>query len=136
MTTYIARRLIQTLIVIILVSFIIFFVIRLLPGDPLQIYLASSSDNIQNISPETLATLRHQFGLDKPVVIQYFNWLWGIVTRGDFGTSIIQQTDVSKLMKERFPVTIYLGILAFIVGYGIGYFRRIVGGHQAREMDR
>jgi peptide/nickel transport system permease protein len=87
---------------------------RLLPGDPLIIYLAQSAD-VQAMDPAMLDTLRHKYGLDKPIIIQYFNWV-GNIFQGDFGESIFYHEKVGRLMLERFPVTAYLGVLALIVG--------------------
>ena len=114
MTTYIIRRLVQALAVLILVTLIVFFVMRLLPGDPLIIYVAQTAQ-LEAMPPEMIEQLRQKFGLDKPIMVQYVNWLGGIV-RGDFGESIFYHEDVGKLMGERFPITIYLGALALVLG--------------------
>ncbi len=118
MTTYIIRRLIQAVVVLILVTLIVFFVMRLLPGDPILIYVAQSAE-LEAMPPEMLDKLRAEFGLDKPIMVQYANWVSGIF-RGDFGTSIFYREKVGTLMLERFPVTLHLGILALIVGAIIG----------------
>jgi len=118
MTTYIIRRLLQALFVLILVTLIIFFVMRLLPGDPIIIYVAQTAE-LEAMPPEMLDKLRHEFGLDKPIMIQYLNWVTGIF-RGDFGTSIFYREKVSTLMLECFPVTLHLGIVALLVGAVFG----------------
>jgi len=118
MTTYIIRRLIQALFVLILVTLIVFFVMRLLPGDPLIIYMAQSAE-LQAMPPEMLDKLRADFGLDKPVIVQYANWMAGIF-QGDFGTSIFYREKVGILMLERFPVTAHLGLLSLIIGAVLG----------------
>jgi peptide/nickel transport system permease protein len=119
MSTYIIRRLLQALMVLVIVTLVVFFVMRLLPGDPLLIYIAESA-NIQAMSPDVLAQMRHEFGLDKPIMLQYVNWVDGIFTRGDFGESIFYHEKVGKLMLERFPVTLHIGILALIIGAVFG----------------
>jgi len=111
MTTYIIRRLLQGVIVLIIVSIFIFLVMRLLPGDPLTLYLAQSQ--IESVTPEILQELRVQFGLDKPLPMQYFTWMGGIF-RGDFGYSFLISEEVSVLIGERLPVTLHLGILSLI----------------------
>ncbi len=118
MTTYIIRRLIHAVIVLFLVTIIVFFVMRLLPGDPLIIYVAQTAE-LEAMPPEMLDQLRHEFGLDKPIGVQYINWILGIA-RGDFGTSIFYREKVSKLLLERFPVTIHLGVFSFIIGAFFG----------------
>lgn len=114
MTNYIIRRLIQALFVLILVTLLVFFVMRLLPGDPLIIYVAQTAQ-LEAMPPEMIDELRVQFGLDKPIMVQYVNWVTGIF-RGDFGTSIYYHEKVGKLMLERFPVTAHIGVLAMVVG--------------------
>lgn len=118
MTTYIMRRLIQAVFVLILITLMIFFVMRLLPGDPVLIYVARLVD-LENMTPEMLAQVRHEFGLDKPIMVQYVNWVANVF-RGEFGTSIFYREKVSILMRERFPITVHLGILAIILGAVLG----------------
>src|SRR3972149_6266414 len=104
MTTYIIRRLFMALVTLWLVTLIVFFVLRLLPGDPLIIFLGQSVQS-GNMSIEQLDKLRVEYGLDKPVVIQYLTWIGGIV-QGNLGTSIHYHEKVSTLMAERFPITL------------------------------
>jgi peptide/nickel transport system permease protein len=118
MTAYIIRRLITALIIIILVSLIVFFSVRLLPGDPLIIFLGRAAQSgITSIAE--LNTLRHEYGLDKPILVQYANWAWGIL-HGNLGTSIYYHDNVGTLMAERFPITLQLGVLAFILNVVVG----------------
>jgi peptide/nickel transport system permease protein len=118
MTTYIIRRLTQSLFVLILVTLIVFFVMRLMPGDPLLLYMSQSAE-LEAMPPEMLNKLRHEFGLDKPIMVQYAVWLSNIL-RGDLGTSIFYHEKVGKLMLERFPITLHLGLLAWITGATFG----------------
>jgi peptide/nickel transport system permease protein len=106
-------------VVLVLVSILIFFAMRLLPGDPLLIYMAQQSQRLQDMPPEVIEELRHEYGLDKPVAVQYINWLSGIF-RGDLGDSFFYRQSVVKLIRERFPITIYLGVLALIVTIIVG----------------
>ena len=123
MTTYILRRILQALVVLVLVTILVFFVMRLLPGDPLLIYIGQQS-SIAAMPPEQVEVLRHQFGLDKNIVAQYLSWIGGI-THGDFGESIYYHDKVSTLLKERLPVTLNLGVMSLIFGALTGI---IVGG--------
>jgi peptide/nickel transport system permease protein len=118
MSTYIIRRLIQILVVIILLTLFVFFIMRLLPGDPILIYIGMNSQ-VQNMPPEMYDQLRHQYGLDKPIMLQYANWATGIL-RGDFGTSVFYSENVGTLLKERLPVTCLLGVLALIISTVLG----------------
>ncbi|MBN1177038.1 MAG: ABC transporter permease [Dehalococcoidales bacterium] len=118
MTTYIIRRLLIALVVIVIVTLIVFFAIRLLPGDPLIIFLGQQATQ-GGISQDELEHLREVYGLNDPILVQYGNWVWGIL-RGDLGTSIYYHEDVGVLMGDRFPITLHLGILAFIINIVVG----------------
>jgi len=119
MTAFIIRRLLHGLVVLILVSLLVFFAMRLLPGDPLLIYMAQKSQRLQDMPPQVIEQLRHEYGLDKPLPVQYAKWLSGVF-RGDLGDSFFYRLSVVELMRERFPVTAYLGILALIVTIIVG----------------
>lgn len=118
MTTYILRRILMALVVLFIVTLIVFFLMRLLPGDPLIIYMGQAAQQ-QAIQQEQIEALRHQFGLDKPLYMQYFSWVGGIL-HGDFGTSIFYHESVGKLLAERLPKTIYIGFLSLIFGALLG----------------
>jgi len=135
MTTYIIRRLIHAVIVLFLVTIIVFFVMRLLPGDPLIIYVAQTAE-LEAMPPEMLDELRREFGLDKPIAVQYINWVLGIL-QGDFGTSIFYREKVGKLLLERFPVTIHLGLLALILGAIFGILAGLLAAvRRGKWMDK
>lgn len=112
-TQYIIRRLLQMVPVILMAMAMVFIIFRLIPGDPVQFILGA------NPNPASVEALRRQFGLDKPVIIQFFIWL-GEVLRGNFGTSYISGQPVLSLVLEKFPVTAELAILAMLVGTIIG----------------
>jgi peptide/nickel transport system permease protein len=117
MTAYIIRRLMQAVIVILSVTAFVFFAMRLMPGDPVLIYL--SKEQYNTLTPEQVEQTRVEFGLDKPIVIQYFNWLGNTVT-GDLGYSLSERVKVGQLLGARLPVTLYLGVIAFVVGNVLG----------------
>jgi peptide/nickel transport system permease protein len=125
-TTYIVRRLIMALTVLILVGIIVFFIMHLLPGDPLLLYLGANVE-ISDLSPEKIAELRHGFGLDQPLIIQYLSWVNGIL-HGDLGTSMFYHEKVGTLLLERYPITIYLGLMAFIGSAVIGILLGLISG--------
>lgn len=112
MTTYIARRLITALIVILIVTIMVFLVIRLLPGDPILVYL--SAGDVEAMSEENIAAVRHQFGLDKPMYEQYGLWIWDLF-HGDWGTSLYYRENVIKLIGERLPITLNISLIAFVL---------------------
>jgi peptide/nickel transport system permease protein len=135
MTAYIIRRLLQALVVLVIVTLVVFFIMRLLPGDPLLIYLAQNA-NIEAMPPEMLDTMRHQYGLDKPVMVQYLNWMKNIF-RGDFGESIFYHHAVGSLMLERFPVTVHLGILALLTSAILGIIAGLLAAvRRGKWLDR
>ncbi|MEM0488517.1 MAG: ABC transporter permease [Candidatus Bathyarchaeia archaeon] len=105
--------------VIFIVTVLIFLSIRLLPGDPLIIYLGQAATQLGALEQDYLEKLRRQFGLDKPLAIQYLNWVSNIF-KGNFGRSVYYQEDVRQLLRERFPVTIHLGILSLMVSAVLG----------------
>jgi peptide/nickel transport system permease protein len=116
MTTYIIRRLLLGVIVLVLVTVLIFLLMHMLPGDPLLLYIGME---VNNYTKEQLDVLRVEYNLDKPWVTQYFLWIGGIL-RGDLGKSIAYQMDLSTMIAQRLPVTINLGVLAFIVSATFG----------------
>ncbi len=117
MGTYIVRRLIQSIFVIVLVTFIVFMVIRLLPGDPILMYL--SQQEMDTLTIEHIEKVRAEFGLDRPLPIQYINWISDLF-HGDLGISLFLSEDVGKLLAQRMPITLYLGIIAFILSHILG----------------
>jgi peptide/nickel transport system permease protein len=123
MTTYVIRRLIQAVIVLILITLLVFFAMRILPGDPLMIYI--TEQDISLITPEMEAQLRHEFGLDKNLMFQYVDWISGIF-HGDMGKSIHYHESVSTLMAQRIPVTLHLGLLAFVISSFLGILAGLV----------
>lgn len=117
MITYIIRRLLLSVIVLIIVTIVVFAGMRLLPGDPIRMLIPQSEQS--ELTEKQLAVLRHQFGLDKPVIIQYFNWIAGLF-RGDMGVSIQKRSPVAEEIVRRLPITLQLGLTAFIIGIIIG----------------
>jgi peptide/nickel transport system permease protein len=117
MFAYLIRRLIQCAIVLIIVTIVIFITIRLLPGDPL-LMLISQTDN-EEFSQQQLAELRIQYGLDKPLVVQYFEWA-GNILQGDLGRSIVSKLPVHQEILRRIPITFHIGILSFILSIILG----------------
>jgi peptide/nickel transport system permease protein len=113
MTTYIIRRCIRAFIILLVITMIIFFAMRLLPGDP--IYMIINQGQMTNTSQEMIESIRHKYGLDQPLPLQYVNWLAGIV-HGDFGTSITYGSSPLDIVARTMPVTFNLALPAFILG--------------------
>jgi peptide/nickel transport system permease protein len=125
MAAYITRRLLWALIILVLLTVVVFLAMRLLPGDPLMIYVAQSS--ISNIGPEALAEMRHEYGLDKPIIFQYFDWA-GNVLHGNLGKSIFYNNSVGKLIAARLPITGQIGITAFVIATVLGTLTGLMAG--------
>jgi peptide/nickel transport system permease protein len=117
MWAFIVRRLIQAILIILLVTIIIFFAMRFLPGDPVLVYV--SGDTLTSSSPEQIAAIRHEFGLDQPIIVQYINWL-GDVFRGNLGRSIILRSSVNEEIASALPKTLYMGSIAFVLSIVLG----------------
>lgn len=108
MLQLIARRTGAGLLTLLIVSAVVFFITSLLPGDAAQLMLG------QNATPETVAALRIQLGLDRPLVVRYFLWLWGML-HGDFGTSFANHLPVAQLVAQRIPATFELAATTTVV---------------------
>jgi peptide/nickel transport system permease protein len=117
MTAYIIRRLMLGVIILLLVTLLVFLAMRLLPGDPLIIFISQSQ--VEIYSPEQLAELRHEYGLDRTLPMQYISWI-GNILRGDMGKSINLGQDVGYLISAKLPITIYFGVMSFIVSAFFG----------------
>ncbi len=117
MQTYIIRRLISSVVVLIIITMAVFFAMRILPGDP--VYMIMSQGQMTNATIEEINALRHEYGLDKPIIVQYFNWM-GNLFHGDLGTSITQRIPVSGIVAKGVPITLNMGIPAFIISVLIG----------------
>ena len=123
MQIFIVKRLLLGLVVLFLLTFIVFMVMRLLPGDPLSLFVAQGDISIADESK--LNAMKAEYGLDKPLLLQYFIWI-GNVFSGDMGKSIFYQAKVTKLISESMPVTIHLGILAVALGAFFGIIFGII----------
>ncbi|MCL4499400.1 MAG: ABC transporter permease [Chloroflexi bacterium] len=109
MTTYVLRRVLQMIPVLLLVSIISFALIFMLPGDPALLMLGDQMAS----NREVYEAFRRELGLDRPVYVQYLDWLQKTV-RGDLGTSTRDKLPVAQGIAERFPVTLELTILAMV----------------------
>jgi peptide/nickel transport system permease protein len=111
---YIAKRLFQAAITLLIASALCFAVIKLTPGNCL--------DNLKSnprISQDTLKQLTREFGLDQPDYIQYGKWLWQVITQFNFGQSCTYYRPVSDLIWERIPNTLFLSLTSIIVTWAI-----------------
>lgn len=115
MLTFILKRVGLAIPTLIAVSFLVFIVARLAPSGPVEIILGEKA------TPENVARLKHEYGLDKPLLVQYVDYVVGIVTRGDFGKSFARgQQPVSEMIARDFPVTAQLAIQALLFSLLVG----------------
>lgn len=107
---YLVRRLGTLLLVLLGVSILTFAIIPLVPGSPARVRLGIQA------TPESVAALERQMGLDRPLVVQYLRWVSGIVTRFDFGRSLISDRPITTEIARRLPATLQLAIVALLIG--------------------
>ena len=130
MIGFVLRRLLQLVPVLLLASTAIWAMIYAVPGGPIG---AIAGDNA---SPEQIAAATAQFGLDRPVLVQYVDWLWNAI-RGDFGMSIRGRAPVLELIGQRLPATLQLAVAATLVSLVIGIPVAIASAlHPGSWLDR
>jgi peptide/nickel transport system permease protein len=113
MLRYVVRRLLLLVPILLGVSILIFLWIRALPGSPAESLLG------ERATPKTIIALKHQYGLDRPIYVQYFAYLKQTV-RGDLGYSISSRRTVTYELEQRFPSTIELAVSAMIFAIALG----------------
>jgi peptide/nickel transport system permease protein len=120
MSKYLVRRLVILIPVLAGISLVLFTVLALAPGDPFE-ELATNP----NVPPEVRANLRHQFGLDDPIMVRYVRWFTAML-RGNWGFSFVSRIDVLTLILQRLPTTLFvLGsaqLLGLLVALPIGIY--------------
>lgn len=115
MRQYAVKRIGLFIPTVLLITLIIFVVMRVIPGDPA---LAILNDGDAGYTQAMLDDLRHELGTDRPIAVQYVSWIWGAV-RGDFGDSFWFEAPVMVELKDRIPVTIELAVLGIFLAVGI-----------------
>jgi peptide/nickel transport system permease protein len=90
---------------------------RLLPGNPILILI--TAEQVSKYTQEEIDNIKHEYGLDKPLIVQYGNWM-SHVLRGDLGNSIIGRFKVSHEIAKRLPISAHLGLFAFVISIIIG----------------
>jgi peptide/nickel transport system permease protein len=130
MGTYIARRLLGSIPLVIGIATIIFFVVNLAPGDPAALYFQ------QGVPPEVLEQIRRNFGLDQPIHVRYWRWMVAFFT-GDFGYSYAHARPVLDIILETLGPTLILAgstlVLIFVIGVVVGVLQSV---RQHRPLDR
>ena len=113
MLQYIVKRLLLAIPILVAVVTLVFFVVRMAPGDPAQVILGDSA------SQESLTALRAELGLDRPILVQYGEFLFSII-KGDLGNSIIRKQSINSMIAEVLPYTIELTLAGVLMGVILG----------------
>jgi peptide/nickel transport system permease protein len=114
MAYYLVNRLVQFILVLFFLSVIVFTIVRLIPGDPAAVMLGTEA------TPQVLAQIRQEMGLDQPIPVQYVKWLENVLA-GNFGTSWVSKQPALKLILGALPVTLQLVAAAFLVALVIAF---------------
>jgi peptide/nickel transport system permease protein len=126
---YIFRRILSMIPTLILASVVAFIIIQLPPGDFATSYMANLAAQGDNVSQEALVSLREEYGLDQPVILQYLKWMRNILIHGDFGISFEHREPVSSLIWERIWLTMWLSLLSvlltWIIAFPIGIYSAV-----------
>jgi peptide/nickel transport system permease protein len=128
MLMFIIRRLAQTVPVIIGVTFVVFFIMQLVPGDP-AVLLAG-----EGASKETIEAIREQLGLNRPMYIQYFDYLMNLA-KGDFGVSLKNSQPVLDEILVRLPITMELALFSILITIVLGMGAGIISAVKPYSMQ-
>ncbi len=109
------RKLLVAVVQLYVVATLIFSIMYIMPGDPVLLLLGADS----NPTPEAIAAMRHQLGLDQPVLAQYFDWLWNALHL-DFGSSLTNGYPVAGYVAENLPRTLELALTAIVIAILVG----------------
>lgn len=117
MKTYILRRLVQSVMILFLLSIASFTIIQLPPGDYLTTYIAQLRSSGADITEDRIAALERRYGLGKPMIVQYGMWMRGMLLEGDMGMSFQWNRPVSLLLRQRVPLTLAVSLATIIFTY-------------------
>lgn len=114
---FIGVRLILALITLILVSFGVFGLMELVPGNCAQRYVAYKTTQGQRITPEAIKAEEERMGLNRPFLVRWADWTWGVFSRFDLGESCLRRTTVNQLLKDKFLLSLALCVTALLISY-------------------
>jgi len=133
MLQYVIKRLLLAIPILVAVVTLVFFVVRMAPGDPAQVILGDSA------SQESLTAIRAELGLDRPVIVQYGEFLVSVM-KGDLGNSIIRKQSVNSIIADVLPYTIELTLagvqMGVIIGLPLGVFSAVFRNSMADYLTR
>jgi peptide/nickel transport system permease protein len=116
---YVARRLLLFIPTLALISIAVFVMLRVLPGDPALVILSGGPGGTGTFTTEQLEALQRQMGLDRPIYVQYVDWLLAML-RGDWGISTRYNVPVLEEIAHRLPTTLELATLSLLIAIGLG----------------
>jgi peptide/nickel transport system permease protein len=130
MVKYILKRIISAIPTLIVVSVLIFALVRFIPGSPAQVMLGDDA------TPDEIAAMEEKLGLNQPIVFQYVKWMAGVI-KGDFGDSIYYHEPVLKIITERLEPTWILVVYSILIGTVLGMFFGIIAAlYRNRFLDK
>ncbi len=125
MIYYVCKRVLTMLPTLVVISFIVFVIIQLPPGDYLETYIAELESQGESVDPDKIAFLRQQYGLDDPFMVQYWHWVSGFAS-GDFGYSFEYDLPVGEVVGDRIWLTILVSfvtiIFTWVIAFPIGMY--------------
>lgn len=129
MRRYVTRRVLYMIPTLFAISLVAFLIIQLPPGNFLTSYIAQLSAQGQGVDGAQIRALEERYGLNDPVVVQYWRWISGIVFHGDFGQSFEHRREVSDLIWDRIGLTLALAvttlILSWLIAFPIGVYSAV-----------
>lgn len=128
MTKYLLNRILQTVLIVVIVSVISFLLVSIMPKDPVYALIGADA------TEEDYWTTYYRLGLDKPLFIRYFNWAAGVVI-GDFGTSYAYNLPVWEVLGPKLAVTIYLSVAAMLISFPLGIILGIISAVKRGKMS-
>jgi ABC-type dipeptide/oligopeptide/nickel transport system permease component len=114
MALYALRRLLQTLVLLLLISLVVFVMLRLIPGDPAQVLLGNTA------TPDEIARARVQWGLDQPVRVQYLLFLSNAL-QGNLGRSLVWAVPATQFVGSHLPATLQLAVAAMLIAIAVSF---------------
>lgn len=129
MGRYVARRLLQMIPVFLGTTLLIFLMVYTLPGDPVRGLFGD-----KGADPATLEAMRHKLGLDQPILVQYWDYMKGMILHQDFGDQIASGRPVTDVLGDAFPVTLRLAGMAFVIEIILGITLGMIAGLRAGRL--
>ncbi|MFC4006154.1 ABC transporter permease [Nonomuraea purpurea] len=121
MLGYFGRRLVYVVVTLWAISIVTFVIINLPPGDYVSTLVANAQAGGEGITPAEIANLRQRYGLDDPIIVQYWRWISAIILHGDFGQSFAWNQSVATLIGERVALSAILSISSLIMVWAIAF---------------